>query len=230
MQERRADVDVAHEPGPVCERVDGGAARDALVPAPALARGDEAGEREPAERDATLPHAAEQLEGRDVAAAAHAAGDGGVPGGRGPVGHFVEQVERGGGGGGTPLAEVEGEEGVAVEGAERERVADGEAVDGAGEEGVVAEAGEAGARELRDGGVRVVGEQGESRWSALLRGGGSGYAAGGGGGGGEEGMRRRPVEATAVDGRRPGAARNEREKLHPASRRRIRGLFGPSNK
>lgn len=228
MQERRADVDVAHEPGTVGERVDGGAARDALVPAPALARGDEAGEREPAERDATLPHAAEQLEGRAVAAAADAAGDGGVPGGRGPVGHFVEQVERGGG---IPAAEVEGEEGVAVEGAERERMADGEAVDGAGEEGVVAEAGEAGARELRDGGVRVVGEQGESRWrwSALLRGGGSGYAAGGGGGGGEEGMRRRPVEAAAVDGRRPGAARKEREKQHPASRRRIRGLFGPSN-
>lgn len=226
MQERRADVDVAHEPGTVGERVDGGAARDALVPAPALARGDEAGEREPAERDATLPHAAEQLEGRAVAAAADAAGDGGVPGGRGPVGHFVEQVERGGG---IPAAEVEGEEGVAVEGAERERVADGDAVDGAGEEGVVAEAGEAGARELRDGRVRVVGEQGESRWRALLRGGGSGYAAGGGSGG-EEGARRRPVEATAVDGRRPGAARKEREKLHPASRRRIRGLFGPSNK
>lgn len=226
MQERRADVDVAHEPGTVGERVDGGAARDALVPAPALARGDEAGEREPAERDATLPHAAEQLEGRAVAAAADAAGDGGVPGGRGPVGRFVEQVERGGG---IPAAEVEGEEGVAVEGAERERVADGDAVDGAGEEGVVAEAGEAGARELRDGRVRVVGEQGESRWRALLRGGGSGYAAGGGSGG-EEGARRRPVEATAVDGRRPGAARKEREKLHPASRRRIRGLFGPSNK
>lgn len=217
MQERRADVDVAHEPGPVGERVDGGAARDALVPAPALARGDEAGEREPAKRDATLPHAAEQLEGRPVAAAPHAAGDGGVPGRRSPVGHFVEQVERrgGGGGGGIPLAEVEGEEGVAVEGAERERKADGEAVDGAGEEGVVAEAGEAGARELRDGRVRVVGEQGESRWRALLRGGGSGYAAGGGGSGGEEGTRRRPVEATAVDGRRPGAARKEREKLHP---------------
>lgn len=225
MQERRADVDVAHEPGTVGERVDGGAARDALVPATALARGDEAGEREPAERNATLPHAAEQFEGRAVAAAPDAAGDGGVPGRRGPVGHFVEQVERGGGG--TPLAEVKGEEGVAVEGAEREREADGEAVDGAGEEGVVAEAGEAGARELRDGGVGVVGEQGESRWSALLRGGSSGYAAGGGGGGGEEGTRRRPVEATAVDGRRPGAARKEREKQHPASRRRI---CGPSNK
>lgn len=215
MQERRADVDVAHEPGPVGERVDGGAARDALVPAPALARGDEAGEREPAERDATLPHTAEHLEGRPVASAADAAGDGGVPGGWGPVGHFVEQVERGGGGGGIPLAEVEGEEGVAVEGAERECEADGEAVDGAGEEGVVAEAGEAGARELRDGRVRVVGEEGESRWRALLRGGGSGYAAGGGSGGEEEAWRR-PVDATAVDdGRRLGAPRKEREKQHP---------------
>lgn len=62
-----------------------------------------------------------------------------------PVRHCVEQVERGGRG--IPLAEVEGEEGVAVEGAEREREAEGESVDGAGEE-----------EKLVAGGVRVGGE------------------------------------------------------------------------
>jgi hypothetical protein len=68
-----------------------------------------------------------------------------------------------GGDGGGALAEVEGEEGVAVEGAERERAAEGEAVDGAREERVVGEDGEAGARERGDGRVRVGGERVERR-------------------------------------------------------------------
>ena len=168
MQERGPDVYVPHEPRPVCERVDGGAARRALLPAPALAGRDEAGEREPAEGHATLPHALQQGEGRGVEAAAHAAGDGGVPGGVGPVRHLVEKVE--GGDGGGALAEVEGEEGVAVEGSERERAAEGEAVDGAREERVVGEDGEAGARERGDGGVRVGGERVEGRGRGLCKG------------------------------------------------------------
>lgn len=153
MQERSPDVDVPHEPRPVSERVDGGAARRALLPAPALAGRDEAGEREAAERNVTLPHDPQQGEGRGFEAAAHAAGDGGVPGGRRPVRHLIEQVEGCGRGGAS--TEIEGEECVAVEGAERESAADGKGVDGAREERVVGEVGEAGVRERCDGRVRV---------------------------------------------------------------------------
>nr|BBF90047.1 mitochondrial alternative oxidase 1c-like [Oryza rufipogon] len=70
-----------------------------------------------------------------------------------PVRHCVEQVERGGRG--IPLAEVEGEEGVAVEGAEREREAEGESVDGAGEE-----------EKLVAGGVRQAGGGASGRGAA----------------------------------------------------------------
>ena len=137
------------------ERVDGSAA---LLPAPAALAGcDEAGEREAAERDASPPHVPQQREGRGVEAAAHAAGDGRVPGGRRPARHLVEQAE-GGVRGRRAAAEVEGQQRVAVEGAERERAAEGEAVDGAREERVVREEREARARERRDGGVRVGGE------------------------------------------------------------------------
>ena len=67
--------------------------------------------------------------------------------------HLIEQVEgrsrRG------ALTEIEGEKGVAVEGTERESAAAGEGVDGAREERVVGEVGEAGVRERCDGRVRV---------------------------------------------------------------------------
>ena len=59
------------------------------------------------------------------------------------------------------MTEVEGQEGVAVEGAERERAAEDYPVDRAREERGVGEVGEAGARELGHRGVRVVGEEGE---------------------------------------------------------------------
>ena len=102
--------------------------------------------------------------------------------------HLVEQVE--GRVGGSALAEVEGEEGVAVEGSERERAAEGEAVDGAREERVVGEDGEAGAWERRDGRVRVGGEQvggqGRGLWRrrrrrSMLRVEGKAWRRGGGG-------------------------------------------------
>lgn len=153
MQERSPNVDVSHEPRPVSERMDGGAARRALLPAPVLAGRDEAGKREATERDVTLPHDPQQGESRRLEAAARAAGDGGVPGGRRPVRHLTEQVE--GPGRGGALTEIESDEGVAVEGAERERAADRESVDGAREKRVVGEVGEAGVRERCDGRVRV---------------------------------------------------------------------------
>lgn len=70
------------------------------------------------------------------------------------------------------MAEPEGEESVAVEGAEPESAAEGETVDGAREERVVGEAGEAGVRERGDGRVRVGNEDVEGRrgmWSGRLR-------------------------------------------------------------
>lgn len=142
----------------MCECVDSGPACASLFPA--LAGSDEAGERKPAEWDPALAHAPQHAKRRGVAAAPDAAGDGGVPGRRGPVvvRHCVEQVERGVRGGPTP-AEVEGEEGVAMEGAERQRAAEDEPVDGAREERGVGEVGEAGARELGDGRVRVTGQE-----------------------------------------------------------------------
>lgn len=67
--------------------------------------------------------------------------------------HLIEQVEgRGRGGAST---EIEGEEGIAVESAERERAAGSECVYGAREEWVVGEVGETGVRERCDGRVRV---------------------------------------------------------------------------
>jgi hypothetical protein len=94
------------------------------------------------------------------------------------------------------VAEVEGDEGVAVEGAERQRAAEDDPVDGAREERAVGEVGKAGARELGHRGVRVVGEDAEGAWveTPWLRRGGE--AAGTVGGGGE--ARRCSAEAGAA--------------------------------